>query len=206
METLADDLRELITGLKAERPILCGWSMGAGVIMEYLKKYGDADLEQIVLCNMTPKQINEDGWHLGLHKGKYTRANAEAEKEQPFFEMFRTFSIATVPLTGKLPPNILERVLKRRLKKCNEEVLKQLAASMKEIDCRDAFRNLQVPLTYFYPDPGSLFPPELVIWYRENIPSRFRTARFKGCTHLLIEERPMKFTEEMLHVINWKTR
>ena len=123
METLADDLRELITGLKADRPMLCGWSMGAGVIMEYLKKYGDADLEQIVLCDMTPKQINEKGWHLGLHKGNYTREQAEAEKEQPFLEMFRTFSIATVPLTGKLPPNILEHVLKRRLKKCNEEVL-----------------------------------------------------------------------------------
>ena len=206
METLADDLRELLTGLKAERAILCGWSMGAGVIMEYLKKYGDADLEQIVLCDMTPKQVNEKGWHLGLHKGNYTREQAEAEKGQPFLEMFRTFSIATIPWTGKLPPHILERGMKRRLKKCNEEVLKQLAASMKEIDCRDAFQNLHVPLTYFYPDPGSLFSPELVIWYREHIPTRFRAVRFKGCTHVLIEERPMKFTEEMLRVINWTGR
>ncbi|MBQ7534665.1 MAG: alpha/beta hydrolase [Stomatobaculum sp.] len=203
MVLLADDLREILTGLRIENPILCGWSMGAGVIMEYLKKYGDEGLEQIVLVDMTPKEVNEDGWVLGLHRGKYTRADAEAEKEKPFDDVFRTFAIATFPLLAKLPRRLMERTLRRTLKQCDGEVLKQLAASMKEQDCRDAFRSLHVPLTYFYPDPGSLFPPELVIWYREHIPTRFRTARFKGCTHMLIAEQPAKFTEEMFRVIRY---
>jgi non-heme chloroperoxidase len=39
---LADDLNAVIQQLHLHQPALVGWSLGAGVIMEYLQKYGQA--------------------------------------------------------------------------------------------------------------------------------------------------------------------
>ncbi len=202
MKTLAEDLHELLTGLEAENIVLCGWSMGSGVVMEYLRDYGDDALDQIVLCDMTPKQLNDDTWHLGLRRGRYTAADMEAEKDWSFMDQFRVFSLGTIPWLRKLPPRMLERGLERTLSECNVEVLEQLAYSMKIEDYRPVFEDLHVPLTYFFPDPGSIFLPELVIWYRQHVPTRFRVVRFRGCTHMLIAERPGKFAEEMARIVN----
>ena len=71
MEMLADDLNELITGLSLKNVTLFGWSMGAGVAMTYIKKYGCDNLKQLVLCDMTPRQLNDENWNLGLDRGRY---------------------------------------------------------------------------------------------------------------------------------------
>ena len=57
METLAGDLNELIQGLSLSNVTLLGWSMGAGVVLNYVRLYGCDKLKQIVLCDMTPKQL-----------------------------------------------------------------------------------------------------------------------------------------------------
>lgn len=67
METLASDLNELIQGLSLSDVTLLGWSMGAGVAMTYIRDYGCSALKQVVLCDMTPKQLNDDTWKLGLY-------------------------------------------------------------------------------------------------------------------------------------------
>ncbi|HEY6823400.1 MAG TPA: alpha/beta hydrolase [Steroidobacteraceae bacterium] len=40
----ADDLRSVIQGLKLDRPILCGWSYGPLVMLDYLRHYGEDDI------------------------------------------------------------------------------------------------------------------------------------------------------------------
>ena len=72
METLASDLHEVIQGLSLSNITLLGWSMGAGVILNYVRIFGCDALKQIVLCDMTPKQINDEEWKLGLYQGRYT--------------------------------------------------------------------------------------------------------------------------------------
>ena len=79
LDTLASDLDELIRGLNLRDITLLGWSMGAGVVMNYTRLYGCGALRQIVLCDMTPKQINDETWKLGLYQGKYTREDMQKE-------------------------------------------------------------------------------------------------------------------------------
>ena len=57
MDTLASDLDELIRGLGLHDITLLGWSMGAGVAMNYTALYGCGALRQIILCDMTPWQM-----------------------------------------------------------------------------------------------------------------------------------------------------
>ena len=201
---LAEVLRELMTALDVERPVLFGWSMGAQVVMEYLKRYGDDDLRQVVLCDMAPRLLNDAEWSLGLKKGAYTRADMEAEQNMEFMDIYRSFSVACVPWLEKVPGHFLGRSLDRMLKDCDQAVLRNLSDSMLSGDYRDLVPKIRKPFTYFYADPGSLFSPALTVWYREHVAEEaaFRAVRFPNCTHMLIAEKPRKFTDEITRLLN----
>lgn len=197
METLAGDLDELIRGLSLSNVTLLGWSMGAGVAMNYVKLFGCGALRQVVLCDMTPKQINDEEWKLGLYQGAYTRADMEKDAGKDFLSLYRSFAVGAIPRLRKVPPVLLKRGLKKWLKDCDEEVLKSLSASMKTQDNRDAVGQITVPLTYFYADPGSLFSPALEMWYREHAVSPFQSVRFPDATHMLVSDYPELFAAEV---------
>ena len=197
METLAGDLHELLVGLDLDDVTLLGWSMGAGVAMTYLGRYGTERLRQVVLCDMTPKQINDDEWKLGLYQGAYTTEDLEADAGKPFFELYKEFAIAAMPRLRFVPGFLLKKPLKEIIDGCDEEVLKSLAASMKSQDLRGCIAELDVPLTYFYADPGTLFSPDLAEWYGQTVPTKYKSVRFEKATHLLIEKQPEKFASEV---------
>ena len=199
METLASDLNELITGLSLSNVTLVGWSMGAGVAMTYIKAYGCGALRQVVLCDMTPKQINEGGWKLGLNQGKYTREDMERDQKGnvPFIKLYHDFAANAMPKLKMIPEFLVRPHLEQIIGKCDEGVLRSLAHSMKEQDNRDFVDSLTVPLTYFYAVPGSLFSPELEKWYKESVKVPFKAGAIRNSTHLMIEEHPDEFAAKL---------
>lgn len=202
METLADDLNEIIQGLSLSDVTLLGWSMGAGVILNYVRIYGCGALKQIILCDMTPKQINDEEWKLGLSQGAYTREDMERDAGKDFFTLYKQFAVGAVPKLKKLPGFLLKPILKKRLSTCDEEVLKSLSASMKEQDNRDTVETITVPLTYFYAEPGSLFSPKLVDWYRDHVKTPFQSVCFSKSDHMLVTNAPAFFTENVSRLLD----
>ena len=201
METLADDLQEIIKRLSLSDVTLIGWSMGAGVAMTYAKKYGCGRLKQVILCDMTPKQINDEKWRLGLDKGRYTAQDLEKDKDKNFFLIYRKFIIHTIPKLKKVSKFLLNYKLRKILRQSNTDVLQSLSTSMKTQDNRDALKKITVPLTYFYASPGSLFTPALEKWYRKNAVSEFKSVKFSNCTHMMIAEKPEFFAEQVRKLI-----
>ena len=202
METLAGDLNELIQGLSLSNITLLGWSMGAGVVLNYVRLYGCDSLKQIVLCDMTPKQLNDEEWKLGLYQGKYTKEDMERDAEKEFYSLYKDFAIGAVPKLAKVPEFILRRPLKKILAKCDEPTLRSLAASMKAQDNRAAVGQITVPVTYFYADTGSLFSPKLADWYRDHIVTPYDAVCFPESTHMLVSDYPEKFAEEVRAVLH----
>ena len=149
MDTLAGDLDELIRGLGLHDITLLGWSMGAGVVMNYTALYGCSSLRKIVLCDMTPRQMNDKEWKLGLYQGRYTKEDMQKESGKDFYSLYKKFVIGAVPKYGKVPGFLLRRPLKKILANCDEGVLKSLSASMKEKDFRECVRKITVPVSYF---------------------------------------------------------
>ena len=201
METLASDLDEMITGLSLSNITLLGWSMGAGVVLNYVRLYGCDALKQIILCDMTPKQLNDEEWKLGLYQGKYTKEDMERDAAKNFYTLYKEFAIGAIPRLAKIPGFLLRRPLKKKLADCDEGVLKSIARSMKLQDNRPAVEQITVPVTYFYADPGSLFSPELADWYRDHVPTQYRAVRFPNATHMLVSDYPEKFAEEVRAVL-----
>ena len=169
--------------------------------METLAADGCSSLKQIILCDMTPKQLNDEEWKLGLYQGRYTKENMERDANKDFYTLYKDFAIGAIPKLGKIPGFLLKRPLKKRLADCDESVLKSLAASMKTQDNRPAVGQITVPVTYFYADPGSLFSPELADWYKEHIAAPYRAVCFRNSTHMLVIDYPEKFAEEVSAVL-----
>ena len=201
METLASDLNEIIQGLSLSNITLLGWSMGAGVVLNYVRLYGCGALKQIILCDMTPKQLNDEEWKLGLYQGAYTEENIAKDAGKDFFTLYKDFAVGAVPRLKKIPGFLLKRPLKKKLAVCDEGVLKSLSASMKAQDNRPAVEMITVPLTYFYADPGSLFSPLLADWYRDHVRTPFKAVRFPGSDHMLVTNDPDYFTENVARIL-----
>ncbi len=205
MEILAEDLNDIIQGLSLSNVTLLGWSMGAGVVLNYVRLFGCSSLKQIILCDMTPKQLNDEEWKLGLYKGRYTKEDVERDAGKDFYALYKEFAIGAVPKLAKIPGLLLKKPLKKRLANCDEAVLKSLSASMKAQDNRPTVGQITVPVTYFYADPGSLFSPELAEWYREHIVTHYRAVCFPKSTHMLVSDYPEKFAEEVSKVLRYST-
>lgn len=201
METLASDLNELITGLGLSGVTLVGWSMGAGVAMAYIRDYGCAALRQAVLCDMTPKQLNDDDWQLGLYQGSYTAENMKRDENKTFLDLYESFTVGALPELHDIPESFLREALGEKLANCDETVMQSLSNSMKREDFRDVIGKITVPLTYFYAVPGSLFSPKLAEWYEQNARTSFRSVAFPESTHLLISEHPDLFAEELEKIL-----
>ena len=197
METLAGDLDEIIRGLSLSGVTLLGWSMGAGVVLNYVRIYGCDALKQIVLCDMTPKQLNDEEWKLGLYQGKYTREDMERESVKDFYSLYKAFAVGAIPKLKRVPGFLLKKPLKKKLAECDENVLKSLAVSMKSQDNRDVPEMITVPVTYFYADPGSLFSPKLAEWYRDHVKTPFNAVRFPDSDHMLVSNNPELFAENV---------
>jgi len=201
MDTLADDLNELILGLGLHDITLVGWSMGAGVAMDYMSAYGCDALRRVVLCDMTPKQVNDDSWDLGLYQGKYTKEDMKRDAGKDFYALYKSFAIGAIPRLARIPGFLLKRPLKEKLAACDEKTLKTLSASMKEKDYRQSMEAFTVPVYYFYAVPGSLYSPKLAEWYQAHIHTPFKAVAFQKSTHMLITDHPDQFAEELIKVL-----
>lgn len=51
---------------RLDRPILVGWSMGAGVAWEYIARFGAADLRGLVTIDMSPRMLPDTNWAHGM--------------------------------------------------------------------------------------------------------------------------------------------
>ncbi len=201
LDTLAGDLDQLIRGLGLKDIFLLGWSMGAATIMNYCALYGCDALRRVVLCDMTPKQINDDEWKLGLHKGEYTAETSKREEGMSFYALYKKFVRGTLPRLKKVPGFLLRRPLKKILSACDEQVLISLSRSLKEKDLRGAVEQITVPMTYFYAEPGSLYSPELAEWYRAHVRDFSGAVAFPDSTHMFVQEHPELFAKEVVKLL-----
>ena len=201
MDTLASDLDELIRGLGLRNVTLVGWSMGAAVAMDYMSAYGCDALRQVVLCDMTPKQVNDDSWDLGLYQGRYTKEDMKREAGKDFYGLYKSFAIGAIPRLAKIPGFLLKRPLKEKLSACDEKTLRTLSVSMKAKDYRQSLEAVTVPACYFYAVPGSLYSPKLADWYRAHIHTPFQAVAFENSTHMLITDHPDQFAAEIIKIL-----
>ncbi len=63
---LAEDLRQMMDFLQIDCFSVVGWSMGAHVIFEFIKRYGCGRIDKIAIIDMAPRLLKSEDWSFGL--------------------------------------------------------------------------------------------------------------------------------------------
>lgn len=162
LEQLAQDAFDLLNYLQVNHMIFVGYSMGAHVIFEYLRRFGFASIQKVVILDMTPKLLNDEEWKHGLYQGHYTQKEYEmdlhriANKPNHFFAIF--FQEVLFKKTKEQPRNFRPRLFFKLLAKFTTKGAKtEFWSEMVEQDYRDLLPQLPMPIAVVYADPGSIY-------------------------------------------------
>jgi pimeloyl-ACP methyl ester carboxylesterase len=212
-ERCAMDLRELIGHLALDGIVLVGFSLGAFILFEYVRMYGCDGLDKIVLEDISPKFINEDGWGLGLYQGEYTRGDFEENMRghvsefngQAAYFAYRNVLMAKPGRRYRSVAPIWARIL--MLLVVGNSYKRKAAIylyfkSLCERDHRDTLPLFTAPTAIFFADPGSLFLPETASYMAERIPNGAVLVPFKSASHILILRPAIRFARELLCFID----
>jgi pimeloyl-ACP methyl ester carboxylesterase len=208
----AADLRELISHLSLGSVSLVGFSLGAFVVLEYVRTYGCDSVSKIVLADITPKFINEDGWNLGLYQGEYTRSEfernmrgktADFNREVGYF-VYRNVLAAregrrfrnTAPAWARLLTFLVVGSSPAR-----KTVVYEYFKSMCECDERPALHMMTADTAVFYAEPGSLFPPAAAKYMADRISGATALVPFRDSAHITVLRPASRFARELLRFI-----
>lgn len=224
----AQDAKELLEHLGIDDAVALGYSMGGAVLFYYLQEYGTRHLSRLIIGDMSPKPLNDEGWKLGLYQGWYTREQFDRdlynmEHDYKAFSVF--FAEQTMfphtpdePRTFDEGPAFEQAVRERAAAANRTELLERLVsaphgnrtanriywASCDSRDYRPALAKIDVPTGLFFAQPGSLYNPELAQWMARRIP---HTAIhiFRDCTHLASGEKPGEFIQAIVDFVQSTT-
>ena len=149
LQEMAHDVAQVIDGLKLERPLLVGHSMGALVVMKYLQDHGEAGIAGVCLIDQSPRITTDEHWKLGLF-GSLTRQQLQhvlARLRDDFVETVATdFLAKLVPLKQDAVAGRLARwVLAKLARGSGAERVLSMLESLAEADFRDVIAKVTVP-------------------------------------------------------------
>lgn len=201
----ARDLKELLNFLGLHKLYAVGYSMGSAVLYSYVEQFGCDSFEKIILGDMTPKLVNEDGWDKGLYQGWYTRERYEIDKatmkkdfrtwglyfyEQALnlhnHEQVRDFKVTPelMPMISKLM-GITEEMTETIFNIDEEAKNIQIAYwnSMCDNDFREVLKKVTCPAAILYSEPGSLYDARTANYVASKMPQA-KVYPMMGCTHV----------------------
>ena len=222
----ARDAKALIEHLGIEEVTLFGYSMGAACVFSYIQQFGCYKLKKVLIGDMSPKLINEDGWNLGLYQGHYTREmyNADLKRiktdyrgfnmlltEQLMFKntanQLRDFSGTEVEILARIQakehnPLILQVLINGMVNVSEEhqEEIYHYWVTMASADFRPVLKNITVKTGLLYADPGSAYQPATAKYMASQIPDNVLLP-ITGVSHMMSGEKPVQFRQTIINFV-----
>lgn len=219
----AKDAKAIMEYLKIGKFILFGFSMGSAVVFSYIQQFGCGNLQKVIIGDMSPKLINEDGWYLGLLQGHYTRAMYETDLDI-IRNDYRRFSVYLTeqlmfkhtPDQEREPYNSAEEIEARIMAKEHNPLIRQALytgmvdlpeekakavydywVTMCSADFRPILKDITVPTILIYADPGSGYCPGTAEYLHSQIPDA-TLCPMPGCSHMCAAENAPLFQKYIL--------
>jgi pimeloyl-ACP methyl ester carboxylesterase len=146
---MARDVALVIERLAIERPVLAGHSMGALVVMQYVRDFGAGAIAGVCFVDMSPRITNDDNWSLGLF-GSLSRPQLQAALARlrgDFVETVIAEIVSGLALARKVCGRhyFIGRMLRRLLARIRITPLLSILDSVVDADFRDLVAGLPVP-------------------------------------------------------------
>ena len=194
IDTLADDLHQLLEQEGLKDVVVLGWSMGSLVLWRLIEHYGRDRLAGMIVEDMSPRILNGEGWYLGMSNGLDGAASARAVDAMTrdwaaYASAFapRMFARDRAASDQDLVGSIVDQLTRR-----DAEAMAQLWISMTEQDFRSALPSMNLPVLVAYGEQSQAYSPETSRYLVDHLPdaSRLGFARSGHAPHL---EEPEEF-------------
>jgi pimeloyl-[acyl-carrier protein] methyl ester esterase len=182
---LADSLHHWLGGAGAAstgaRPILVGWSMGAFVALDYLRRYGSGRVAGLMMIDMTARVSNTADWRLGLASGQ-SAGDMIAQSQEMALDWPRfSTRVARAIFARNLPPDPEMLRWTQAAMAANDGVtMAALWRDLARADFRETLHTLDIPLNIALGARSRIYGPELGDWYAAG---GFAVARFAQSGH-----------------------
>jgi pimeloyl-ACP methyl ester carboxylesterase len=189
----AEDVESMLDEIAAgpDGCVLCGYSLGAYMIMNYIRHYGTGRLRALALLDWSPKALTEGDWKLGIMSGSYgpdemRRDLALIETDYPRFLAHLVYHNVRILQTGRKaderPPwwawAAVPFIPVGRRK--NREHIFRLWKFLAEADYRELLAGIDLPTLLICAVPGSLFLPEAADYMKARMGAHARLVRIGG--------------------------
>ena len=200
IQTLAQDLNELIEYLNLKDITIIGHSMGAATIFNYINQFGCSKLKRIVAVDMSPF-LRNFGWKGGIGQGKWTDEDFLSDMDRIFNDIgYANFYISKEMMVPSLKntPKEMEGIMIDSFRNgIGPFVMASLWFSLFRTDQRPYISKIVVPFLYIMPE-FPLYSMETVNFYKKNIKGKFVLENnFPKTTHLILMEKPKEVAESV---------
>ncbi|MEH6579464.1 MAG: alpha/beta hydrolase [Amphritea sp.] len=175
IETMAQDLDQLIKHHDLDRVTLVGHSMGALTLWEYISQFGCDKLAGICIVDQSPKLVTNSDWPHGIYGNFDQQANSRL-----ISELRKDFAEGLLQLVANgYNRNSLEnyRINSRGFQLMREQLQQQEAAplvqcweSLSAQDYRSVLPTITVPALLIYGDESQFYSKQVADYVAEQIP------------------------------------
>ena len=200
VQTLAQDLNELIEYLDLKDITIIGHSMGAATIFNYINQFGTSRLKRLVCVDMSP-YLSNNGWKGGLAQGKWTNEDLMCDLDRIFDDIgYANWYISKEsmnPELKKIPKDFEGPMIESIRSTSDPLVMAGFWFSLFRTDQRPYMKKIDKPFLYIMPD-FPLYSMETVNFYKKNITGKFTLENnFPKTTHLILMEKPHEVAESI---------
>ena len=193
VQTLGQDLNEVIEYLGLRDIHIIGHSMGAATIFSYVNQFGCEKLKSITAVDMTPYMRNTV-WEGGIGCGKWTDEDFLRDIEMMFDDIgganWRIMTELMTPAMSATPKSYEPAMRSMCREGIDAFTVAAMWYSLFRTDQRNAIGKINVPFLYVMPETP-LYSMTTVDFYRANVKGGFELADgFPGTTHLILMEAP----------------
>lgn len=221
----ADDVADLIAGLKLHRIRLGGLSMGACTALQYHRLYGFDRIRSYLHMDQSPCVRNDRHWQYGLlgarQKDKISdwrslRNELEHYRNKPFHKvpaplrkrLWSTlgdfFGFAFHRPAWRLFTSLArhEMLISQIAPVSNWPIYMDVLRSYTEddYDWRPMLPKIRIPMTVMIGMQSTMYPAQGQMLFEDYV-AQAKTVRFENCGHAIPFEAPAKFSCELNHFL-----
>lgn len=194
---IADAVMHLLESRDITDAVLVGWSMGALVAFDLLRRHGRQRVGALVIEDMTPRLLNDADWPHGL------RGGFDAAQNRAALGAMRAdwvgFTAASLPHLFSRDDRPLPELLawlEREITSSDPAVMTTLWDSMSRSDYRADLPGFDLPSLVIYGEKSQLYAPDVSAWITGALPRANRVG-IPGAGHIPHLEQPELFNSAL---------
>ncbi len=189
----AMDLYNLMLMLNLCNVTLVGWSLGSGIITEYLRLFGSERVSKFVSVGGTiPKMLSDKSWPYGLSTEFYESAYRGLHYTRAEFQ--RNFEYSA--FVRKTVGNDTKEWLWINSMQTSLPAAVRTIISVRDADFRAFIPFIRIPFALFQGAKDQLTSPEAAMWIMKNNPAA-KLVMFEESGHSPFIEEIDKFNKEL---------